>query len=85
MSVKLVENKKESLVCPKDMKDGQIGVIVEWPGTGYIGTVVQAYEDCLISVGEYSLKRWSHRSDQNRSCLIRLLEPGETIEVISND
>ena len=84
MSVK-VKTTERGLVSPRDMEDGQIGVIVKWPGSNYIGTVVQAYEDYLISVGEYSLQRWSCRCEMDeKALLVRLLEPGETIEVVSN-
>jgi hypothetical protein len=65
-------------VC--EMKDGQVGVITEWVGLSkYLGIIVQRYEDTIIPIGRNSEASWLLRATSG--CRVRILKPGETIEI----
>ena len=83
MSAKLVNKEDDMTVCACDMKNGQLGVIVEWPFKSFIGVVVQAYENQLIPIGYADA--WDNRSNLKFDCRVRLLRPNETIVVIDNN
>ena len=78
--IELVEKIRPEGLWPGDMKDGDIGVIVAWPVSVYVGQIVQRYQDQLISVGIRSAIRWNTFKVPN-SCRVRLLKKGETLIV----
>ena len=84
MSVKLVDQNNPTTINIHDMKDGDIGEIVDWPVRGCIGRVVQRYKDYLLTVGQESGNGWgkifSTSRDEGR--IIRLLQPGEMLEIV---
>lgn len=86
MNVKLVGKPKERIVSAKDMVDGQIGVIHSWhrENVSYNGRIVQASYNDLVSLGCGYGSSWSNRHDLPDDCLVRLLEPGEQIEIVAN-
>ena len=62
-----------------EMLDGDIGVIVSWPGTNtYDNLVVQRYNNSLIRLGKNNGYSWSQIPD-NKECRIRILTKGETL------
>jgi hypothetical protein len=85
MSVKLSKGCSKSVVEAKDMKDGQIGIIVDWGSQKnlYVGRIVQVFGDTLLTIGETKGQCWSQHVLKD-DCLVRLLEVGEMIEVTSN-
>ena len=84
MGVKLRKEEQKPGICVYDMKDGDIGEIVDWPIEQYIGRIVQRYKNCLLIVGQDSRKGWSEIFDRphDNHCRIRLLQPGEMLEII---
>jgi len=85
MSVKLADTSAPKIVRVSQMKDGQLGVIV---GSEYDGRVVMCLKaghcltcTTLFSVGQRNGKSW----DVAASFPIRLLQPGELIEVVENE
>lgn len=83
MGVKLVRALPGD-ICAQDMKDGEIGVITRWVYNDVIGHIVQRRNDSLISVGHTEDCDWNNllASGQIREdCRVRLLQPGETLEI----
>lgn len=56
--MKLVQDTQVKLVAPIDMKDGEIG-IVRVSEYGHEGTIVQRFDDILISLGRGKGSSWS--------------------------
>lgn len=83
MSVTL-QTKAVKSISPKDMKDGQIAVIVyNNSNTSQHGKIVQRFNDKLIVVGLSSEHSWTDNiGDLNLG--LRLLEVGEEIMITSN-
>jgi hypothetical protein len=83
--VRLQNKTEKKLIKPDQLEDGDLAEIIKWGTThSYTGTIVQRYKDKLITVGKYSGHRWDNidSSDFNDgSCLLRVLEKGELIEV----
>ena len=85
--VKLVNpNEHDSLF--EEMKDGDIAVVTLWNGcmgSYCVGHVVQRYENNLLVVGARSEEGWSQIFPDIikawDDCRIRILEPGELLEV----
>jgi hypothetical protein len=83
--VRLQNKNQNKLIKPNQLKDGQLAEIIQWGEiTRYIGTIVQRYNDLLITVGGTSGDIWidincSYLNDG--TCLLRVLEKGELIEV----
>jgi hypothetical protein len=85
MTVKLAGSNAEGIVKAADMKDGQIGQIVRWAShEDYIGRIVQAYGNSVVSIGKPSGSGWNNKVDLPGYCLVRLLNVGELIEVVDN-
>jgi hypothetical protein len=87
MSVKLSDVKTCRIIPAKEMEDGQIGVITNWGIYNtkiYKGRIVQMYDDTLIIIGERSGERWSSAKVLPSDCKVRLLEPGECIQIVKN-
>ena len=78
MSVKL-NNTKNRIIPAKEMRDGQMGIIFNEENV-----VVQAYYGSLVKIGEPGIKGWSDKEYLTDDFLVRLLEPGDTITVVSN-
>lgn len=82
MPVKLTTTKTNGIPV-RDMKDGQIGVIVFSRDDDRLhGRVVQKYEQLCIAIG--MPPGHGIQVGYNTDCRVRLLEPGETIEIVSN-
>ena len=87
MSVKLVETDRLPGIPVDRMKDGQIGVITLWEGhPDVLGRVVQRNGSNLISIGKSSGCGWANvlQAADNSGRRVRLLEPGERIEIVGN-
>ena len=85
MSVKLT-GKSDGTICVNDMKDGQLAEVTAWLDNRLLGRVVQRRNNVLIGVGcggESAFPLiFEERHEKYR---VRLLEPGEMIEVVEND
>jgi hypothetical protein len=83
--VRLQNKTEKKLIKPDQLKDGQLAEIIEWNGINdYIGYIVQRYENVLITIGGDSDDIWDNINDSSLndgSCLLRVLEKGELIEV----
>lgn len=65
------------------LKDGQLAVITSWrePSSNK-GDIVQRYEDVLITIGKDNNKSYLSVFNYDiEDCRVRVLEPGELIEV----
>jgi hypothetical protein len=83
--VKLKSTNK--VIKASEMRDGQIGVIHEHSCPDYFGRIVQRYRDTLIVIGEssgYSFPSLLGSSAAAEGVKIRLLEAGDTIEIVKN-
>ena len=65
------------------MKCGQIGVVTYWGNVldSPVGKVVQRFEDNLIVLGEQSGSCYSSGIWLAKSCRVRLLGPGDSIQI----
>ena len=83
MGVKLVDKSDPTTINMHDMKDGDIGEIVEWPISSYTGRIVQRYKQYLLCVGRPSEYGWGtlFNTDRDESCRVRILQPGELLEI----
>lgn len=80
MSVNL--QRKEIQVA--EMKDGQIAEVTFWGESLYpFKRIVQRFGDKLVTIGEPYGSGWSKIPDDD-DCRVRLLEPGESIIIMSN-
>lgn len=82
-----LEETATPLIVLKDLKDGQIAEIIVGPNSIYLNTIVQRYENILISVGQASKMSWSNifnitSTDHWR---LRVLEEGEKIIIKNNN
>jgi erythromycin esterase-like protein len=80
--IKLNEEKVKTLLA-KDLKDGQLAVIVE-DYSNYKGRIVQKYGDDLVSIGLPAGSGWSCRADEV-TLEVRVLQDGETLTVLNNE
>lgn len=86
MGTKLHKEKSERSIPVRKMKDGEIGVIVEWSILEYLGRIVQRYKNHLLTVGGDPGSGWGEIFDKNgigdfSNCRVRILQPGELIEI----
>lgn len=84
--IKLVKKEKLEGIWAGDMKDGNVGVIVAHPnsGCGYLGKVVQRYDDDLIVIGMSHGNGWGSIFNAcllSKGFRVRLLEKGEMLVV----
>ena len=84
MAVRLIDKREDRIVLAKDLRDGQIGVIIAWLDNFHIGKIIQAYRNNLVVIGQPEGQGWSCKSQISDKCLVRLLEDGDTIEVFDN-
>jgi hypothetical protein len=83
-----LHSEKTAGVLPNSLKKGCLAVIVKWPADCYIGEIVQRHEDTLIGVGTGRDMVWDniyYPNINDGTCLLRVLEAGELIEVTKND
>jgi len=87
--LKLKEEIPTGIICVKDMKDGQIGVIVKWSNGWYLGRIVQRYDDYLICLDEKKGKSWgkffASPNQHYEDCQVRILEKGEMLIVAEDE
>ncbi len=73
----------EETIMAKELKDGQLAVIVE-SYSNYKGRIVQKYGDDLVSIGLPTGNGWS--SGANTVTLtVRVLRDGEILTVLNNE
>jgi hypothetical protein len=71
----------------KDLKDGEIAVVTQWPVPHYIGLIVQRYGDYLITLGSAHSSSWAKffikdfSTGQFDDCKVRVLPKGTQIEI----
>ena len=75
---------KGAIIDVYDMKCGQIAEIVKGASDKYKGRIVQRHQDTLISIGEDIGKSWPDIFSRRGHAEVRLLEVGETIEIVKN-
>ena len=71
-----VEKEEEQLLA-KDLKDGQIGIILKG---SYEDLIIQKYGKDIVAIG----KRYGASFDGSNTLPIRLLKQGETIVITNN-
>jgi hypothetical protein len=81
MKFELIEDRIK--VSPKDMKDGEIGIIREWNRMKeHIGVIVQKTRTGLIAIGKPSDYSWPNPDVLYESVFqIELLKPGDTLVI----
>ena len=85
MTVRLAVNGENRVVKANEMENGSIGQIVKWNNhNNYMGRIVQAYNNHVVPIGLSSGHGWSDKEYLPDDCLVRLLNPGELIEVVDN-
>jgi len=62
-----------------EMKDGDVAVIVKWPTTAYIGSVIQMHRTKLTQIG--GIQEWSPIPSPGAIANVRLLPPGTTFKI----
>jgi len=80
--IKLNEEKVKTLLA-KDLKDGQLAVIVE-EYSNYKGRIVQKYDNHLVSIGLPTGNGW-HAGADVVTLEVRVLQDGETLTVLNNE
>lgn len=71
------------ILTPAQMKDGQMGIIVEWPFANHIGEIVQKYDHThLVALGKDSGDGWNtaHNLTEDKF-KVRILKKGDIIEI----
>ena len=77
--IELVKKESPEGIWVGDMKDGDIGVIVNWEVSGYSGLIVQRRDNDLIIIGDTD--GWSVVTNVSKNCRVRLLKKGEILIV----
>lgn len=81
MGAKLHSKPSDETIPALDLSDGQVAVITRWGNGGvHVGSVVQMVEDSIVSIGCRCL-RWDHNCGLDQTHRVRVLQPGELIEV----
>ena len=80
--IKLNEEKVKTLLA-KDLKDGQLAVIVE-DFSNYKGRIIQKYGDSLVSIGLSTGEGWTNRAAVV-TLKVRVLQDGETLTIFNNE
>lgn len=69
-------------VTPRQMEDGQIGVIRKWNDEDQIGKLVQKYKEQLIVLGERSGQSFPNGGTIiDTNFMIEILQPGALLEI----
>lgn len=81
--MRVVNRNTPRIVTPAEMKDGEIGVIINWEDRpDYIGIVVQRHENILVTLGEEYGHSWTEADKITRPlCQIEILPKGTTLEI----
>jgi len=81
MGAKLHSKPSDETISALDLSDGQVAVITRWGNAGvHVGSVVQMVEDRIVSIGCRCLS-WDHYCGLDQTHRVRVLQPGELIEV----
>ena len=78
---KLKSNEKPATIMAKDLKDGQIAIIIE-DFSDYKGRVIQKFGDNLVTIGMSSGQSWCN--GDSVKLLVRVLENGEELIITNN-
>ena len=76
MSIKLLNQEKESDMRMRDLADGQLAIIID---KGYTNVIVQRFGDNCVAIGKPTGYGWSEV--HKNTLRIRVLEAGELIEI----
>jgi len=84
--LELVKKENTEGIWVGNMKDGDIGVIIEWGSIIYcLGRIVQRYGNDLISIGMPSGDSWrvlTPSRELSSNCRVRLLKKDEVLVVV---
>ena len=78
--VELIGNERNNRVLARDLKNGQIAVIIE--DGSYNGRIVQRFGDDMVSIGLPHGNHWTQV--EHNTLEVRILEDGELIKIINN-
>jgi hypothetical protein len=81
--VKLNETKSKEKLLMRDLKDGQIAIVVDDNYPDYKGRIVQRYKDYGVPIGKRGGHGWT--SVNNNTLKVRLLKDGETLTIFDNE
>ena len=82
--VKLKNELVQNELLAKDLKDGQLAIIIDDALVGhYKGRIVQRYEDSMIAIGSPSGMSWEDIT--SNTLKVRLLQDGELLVVTNNE
>ena len=81
MGARLHNDGTVGTILASELKDGAIAVITCWNHKQYIGRVVQRVDENMIGIGAPFGSRWDFPDDLPATCRVRILQPGELIEV----
>lgn len=86
MGAKLESTEVKSCVYPKDLKDGQIAIVIGSQIYRHIGSVVQRVGKNLITIGKSEGSAWNSACvpDSLNTLELRVLKDGEKIIVENN-
>lgn len=86
MNIALKKKEYSGTISAGEMVDGDIGEIIKW-GEGsspYKGLIVQRFGDFLIQIGAPRGNHWElYRFKEDQDKRIRILEPGDSIEIVA--
>ena len=71
-----------------NMRDGQIGVITQWPIGDYVGRIVMRSCNDLITIGKPGRQNWTSyfsNPHDNHNTRVRILTNGETLIIEDNE
>jgi len=81
--VKLETKTKKDVILMKDLKDGQLAVVLyDKDKPHYEGTVVQRYKDSAVAIGQCWGEGWT--GIENNTLKVRLLKDGEILTIFDN-
>ncbi len=78
--VELIGNERKNRVLARDLRDGQIAIIIE--DCIYNGRIIQRFGDDLITIGLPSGSHWTNV--EGVTLEVRILEDGELIRIKDN-
>lgn len=76
MSVKLLNQEKESELRMRDLVDGQLAIIID---TSYTNVIVQRFGDNCVVIGRPTGYHWTEV--HKNTLRVRILKAGELIEI----
>lgn len=78
--VELISNKRKNRVLARDLRDGQIAIIIE--DGDYNGRIVQRFGNDMVTIGLTHGNHWTQVEDNTLE--VRILEDGELIRIKDN-